>query len=103
MLRLHPPLSTNLAEWIKAQEDKPSRPEAIRRLLEHALTRPVYRGPANVRRAQRASEMADRTAQGIVDKSMPVEEQQHRKRSLIKGPKEFRDIREDLPKPKRSG
>jgi hypothetical protein len=31
---------------------------------------------------------------------MPVEEQQRRKRALIKGLKEFRDIREDLPKPK---
>jgi hypothetical protein len=29
---------------------------------------------------------------------MPPEEQQRRKRALIKGPKEFRDIREDVPK-----
>jgi hypothetical protein len=32
--------------------------------------------------------------------SIPPEEQQCRKRALIKGPKEFRDIREDLPKGK---
>jgi hypothetical protein len=32
--------------------------------------------------------------------ALPVEEQQRRKRALIKGLKEFRDIREDLPKPK---
>jgi hypothetical protein len=31
---------------------------------------------------------------------MPVEEQQRRKRALIKGPKEFREIREDQPKSK---
>jgi SAM domain (Sterile alpha motif) len=37
----------------------------------------------------------------IDDKSMPPEEQQHRKRALIQGPKEFREIREDLPKSKR--
>jgi hypothetical protein len=30
----------------------------------------------------------------------PVAEQQRRKRTLIRGPKEFRDIRADLPKPK---
>jgi len=30
----------------------------------------------------------------------PVAEQQRRKRRLIRGPKEFRDIRADLPKPK---
>jgi hypothetical protein len=29
---------------------------------------------------------------------MPSEEQQRRNRALIRGPKEFRDIREDLPK-----
>jgi hypothetical protein len=29
---------------------------------------------------------------------MPAEEQQRWKRTLIKGPKEFRDIREDQPK-----
>ena len=52
-------------------------------------------------KVQKASEMADRTAQGLVDKSVPVEEQQRRKRAVIKGPKEFRDIREDLHKPKK--
>jgi hypothetical protein len=34
----------------------------------------------------------------VVDKSMAVEEQQRRKRALIKGPKESREIREDLPR-----
>jgi hypothetical protein len=47
-----------------------------------------------------ASELANRTAEHLVDKTMPVEEQQRRKRALIKGPKEFREIREDLPKSK---
>jgi hypothetical protein len=32
---------------------------------------------------------------------LPVEEQECRKRALVKGPKEFREIREDLPKGKR--
>jgi hypothetical protein len=31
--------------------------------------------------------------------SMPVEVQQRRERALRKGPEEFRDVREDLPKP----
>jgi hypothetical protein len=46
--------------------------------------------------------LANRAADRLVDKSMPVEEQQRRKRTVIKGPKEFRDIREDLPKLKKS-
>jgi hypothetical protein len=29
-----------------------------------------------------------------------LEQQQRRKQALIKGPTEFRDIRDDLPKPK---
>jgi hypothetical protein len=37
------------------------------------------------------------------DQSRPVEEQARRKRTLIRGPKEFRDIRADLPKPKPDG
>jgi hypothetical protein len=52
------------------------------------------------RKAQKASELANHVADRIVDKSMPPEEQERRKRALIKGPKEFREIREDLPKSK---
>ena len=51
-------------------------------------------------RVQKASTLADRAAERLVDKSLPVEEQQRRKRALIKGPKEFREIRDDLPKDK---
>ena len=52
------------------------------------------------RKAEKASELAARAAERVIDKSMPPEEQQRRKRALIKGPKEFREIREDLPKAK---
>jgi hypothetical protein len=38
----------------------------------------------------------------VADKTMPLEEQERRKRAVIKGPKEFRDIREDLPGGKKS-
>src|SRR4029077_15921559 len=44
-----------------------------------------------------ASDLASRAADRIVDKSIPPEEQRRRKRALIKGPKEFRDLRADLP------
>jgi hypothetical protein len=37
MLRLHPPLTTRLNDWIRAQDDSPTRPEAIRRLVELGL------------------------------------------------------------------
>jgi hypothetical protein len=40
LVRLHPPLLDNLDAWIAAHpEPRPSRPEAIRRLLDEALGR----------------------------------------------------------------
>ena len=41
-----------------------------------------------------------RAADRVVDKTIPPEERERRKRALIKWPKEFRDIREDQPKSK---
>jgi hypothetical protein len=85
-----------LDRWIARQSEKPTRPEAMRTLLRVALD-----GDAIVTdEARKALELADRTADRLVDKSIPPEEQKRRKRALIKGPKEFREIREDLPKPK---
>jgi hypothetical protein len=99
-VRIHPPQLAALDNWISRQADSPSRPEAIRRILEQTLAGPSAR-PTSRRKAQKASELADRAAEHLVDKSMPPEEQQLRKRTLIKGPKEFREIREDQPKLKR--
>jgi hypothetical protein len=98
MLRLHPPLLTALDDWIRSKKTDQSRPEAIRRLLERALRLSSNKKPVNKRSAQKASDLADRAAEQVVNKSMPLEEQESRKRALIKGPKEFRDIREDQPK-----
>jgi hypothetical protein len=84
----------DLDRWIGNQTEKPTRPEAIRVLLKLALTSETV--PA----AQKASELAARVAERIVDKSMHPEERQRRKRALIKGPEEFRDLRQDLPKSK---
>jgi len=68
-------------------------------LAHHGAHRPLG-GSATKRKAQKGSDLADRAVEQIVDKSVPPEEQDRRKRALIKGPKEFRDIREDLPKSK---
>jgi hypothetical protein len=37
-VRLQPAALAQLDTWISHQDDKPSRPEAIRRLLAHALS-----------------------------------------------------------------
>jgi hypothetical protein len=44
--------------------------------------------------------ISTQTTSRLVDKSMPVEGSRRCERALIKGPKEFRDFREDLPKSK---
>jgi len=43
-----------------------------------------------------AAEMAGPVLDGLADAFATVEEQESRKRDLLKGPKEFRDIRRDL-------
>jgi hypothetical protein len=98
MVRLQPPQLASLDAWIAEHESDMTPPEAIRRLVKEALRSSAGIGK---RKAQKASEMADRAAKHIVDESLPVEEQERRKRALVKGPKEFREIREDLPKGKR--
>jgi hypothetical protein len=50
--------------------------------------------------ARKASKLAARELKTLGDQSQPVAEQQQRKRTLIRGPKEFREIRADLPKTK---
>jgi len=49
----------------------------------------------------KASDMAARVIDKLGDPSATEEERQTRKRRLLEGPKEFRGMRGDLPKPKR--
>ena len=99
MLRLHLPQIQALDEWIARQEDEPSRPQAIRRLVEQALASAAMQSDAAAA-ARKASKLAAREIERLADKSLPAVEKQRRKRTLIRGPREFRDIREDLPKTK---
>ena len=76
------------------------RSEAIRRLVEAAL---ATTGPAPKRSrkaAAKAAGMAGEMIDRLADKSASPEEQAKRKRRLMKGPPEFREMRGDLPKPK---
>jgi hypothetical protein len=58
------------------------------------LSRP--RLPAKLA-ARQASKLATREVDSIDDKSLPAERRGSRKRLLIRGPKEFRDMGSDLP------
>ena len=53
---------------------------------------------ARINKAAKASEMAAEKIDSLIDPSAPSEERQRRKRRLIKGPKEFRDLPRNRPK-----
>jgi hypothetical protein len=109
-VRILPPFLKELDAWIAGREPRLSRPEAIRRFVEQGLARSSKvkahipdgtSDTAKQRKAKKAREMAHHAVERIVDKSVSSEEQERRKRALIKGPKEFREIREDLTEPKK--
>jgi Ribbon-helix-helix protein, copG family len=97
-IRLSPDLIATIDKWA-ARHDVSSRSEAIRRLVEVGLaeTPPVKRRSRKA--ASKASDMAGRQIDKIGDPSATDEERQLRKHRLLKGPREFRDLRGNLPKP----
>jgi Arc/MetJ-type ribon-helix-helix transcriptional regulator len=98
-IRLSPDLIATIDKWA-ARNDVSSRSEAIRRLVEVGLGEapPVQRRSRKA--TSKASDMAARQIDKIGDPSATDEERQQRKRRLLKGPREFRDIRGNLPRPK---
>jgi metal-responsive CopG/Arc/MetJ family transcriptional regulator len=86
--------------WAK-REGVASRSEAIRRLVEQSLlaaTQQPRRG--SHKGASKASEWASQEIDRRVDHLLPAKERERRKHQLTKGPKEFRNVRDDLPKSK---
>jgi len=81
--------------WAASRQDHPSRPEAIRRLVELALG---IDQRAGARTKTAAKEMASQEIDRLGDLSATDEERQLRKRRLIKGPKEFLDLRRNRTK-----
>jgi hypothetical protein len=100
-VRLSPNLESAVLKWAQLQADKPSKAEAIRRLVAQALAaKGVARRPPSKEAVRKASKLATRELEKLGSPSLPEPDLQQRKRALIRGPKEFRDIRADLPKPK---
>jgi metal-responsive CopG/Arc/MetJ family transcriptional regulator len=86
--------------WAK-REGVASRSEAIRRLVDHSLVAAAQQPRRGSHKgASKASELAGQEVDRVADQSLPVEEQERRKRRLTRGPKEFREMRDDLPKRK---
>ena len=102
VLEMPPDELESIGAWIRTQPaPRPSRADAIRRLVKQALA--VVQAPQkrSKKAASKAREMADREIDRLGDASLPADERERRKRRLTKGPTEFRDMRGDLPKPKR--
>jgi hypothetical protein len=98
--RLPPSLRKAVATWAKDQDDQPGRAEAIRRLVEIGLAtsaRPLARSEKN---AAKAKQLAAKAIDRLLDPAAPAEQQASRKRRLLRGPEEFRELRVDRSKPK---
>jgi hypothetical protein len=96
--RFPPDEIAHLDAWIAAQEDAPSRPEAVRRLVEIALSRSRSTKQRHPKAASKAADMAGEQIDKLIEPATPAEEQQKRKRRLLKGPGEFRELRKDSKK-----
>jgi hypothetical protein len=99
-VRIQPKLMQGLDRWIADHKLRPSRPEAIRRLLEQALATAAPSAPAKAGSRRKAADLAGQAIDSLGDQTATVEERAHRKRRLIKGPHEFRDVRDAQPKKK---
>jgi hypothetical protein len=100
-LRLSNEFIAKVDAWAAAQDDEPGRSEAIRRLVELGLKAKVpARRVSKLDRKLRARELATQAIEKIIDPAAPPEERAQRRRSLTKGPPEFREDRVDLPKAK---
>ena len=101
-MRLSNEFMASVDAWSARQDDAPSRSEAIRRLVELGLkVKTPARPVSKPSRRLRAQELATKTIERIIDPTAPPEERAQRRRSLTKGPPEFREDRVDLPKSKR--
>jgi len=101
VVRMHPPMLAGLDEWIAKQKQPfPTRPEAIRRLVELGLTVKTKAKQPAPARAARAKELATKAIERMIDPAAPPEERAQRRRHLTKGPSEFREDRVDLPRAK---
>lgn len=92
-VRLPREILGRIDRW-RREQGTVTRSQAIQRLVEQALGTDPARRPTR-EAAAKASELAGREIDRLVDSSVAAEEQVKRKRRLIKGPPEFRTVRRD--------
>ena len=95
-VRIQPDDLALLDAWIIDDGRGLTRPQAIRRLVEIALSSYTPRpGTRNSARAVRAAELASKVIEKHLDPYHPAEEREVRRRELLHGPSVFRDMRKD--------
>jgi hypothetical protein len=98
--RADPVIRASIVRWAEKQSDMPSLSEAIRRLVELGLAGAKKFAAPSQQTAAKAKKLAAEQIDRMGDSAAPVEEQASRKRRLLKGPEEFREVRVDRPKAK---
>jgi hypothetical protein len=94
-VRLPASLTKQVDAW--SEDHDTSRSEAIRRLVELGLTVKTSTKRGSPARAHRAKELAAQAIEKMGDTTAHPEERAQRRRTLTKGPEEFREVRVDRP------
>jgi hypothetical protein len=96
-IRVSRNLLGRIDRWIGSQDEAVSRPAAILRLAETGLQSAAIssKGEGAGRGAKRAAGMASDMIDHLGDQSATAEDREQRKRRLVKGPSEFREMREE--------
>jgi hypothetical protein len=100
--RATPVLRASIVKWAENQPDLPTLSEATRRLVELGLTVKAKRGRAGASQRLRARAMAGKAIDEMTDIAATPAVQATRKKRLLKGPEEFREVRVDGAKRKLS-
>jgi hypothetical protein len=92
-VRLQPVRLAALDRWISQQEIVRTRPEAIRHLMDLALSLNATSEPMSNKAQEKAAELASKEIDKLKVHVTDGDKQHQRKRHLIKGPMEFRELR----------
>jgi hypothetical protein len=99
-IRLPEAVLARVEHWAMSQKDQPPRSQAIRRLVELGLTVKTKPMPSERQRAALA-DLASKAIDSLTVGTADSAEKATRKRRLLKGPEEFRDVRVDRSTPRR--
>ena len=84
-----------IVKWAAGQPDEPTLSEAIRRLVSLGMSAKARLHQTSRTRANKANAMAANQLDRLADPSATAEQQETRKRHLLRGPREFREVRVD--------